>query len=91
MNFCRSDVCSLRYECKHASFLHIFGRHARMHALRSAEIGMSIHWTFLRNFNFNPKILHCLKAISNNKNVHIYTHWEPMNAHITPKFVLVHP
>ena len=39
----RSDVCSLRYECKHTSFLHVSGCRAHAHARRSAKIDMNIH------------------------------------------------
>ena len=67
--FLRSDVCSLRYECKHASSLHVSGCRARVHARISAKI--DIHYTLLINFPFlyQPQILHCLKGITNYRDV----------------------
>ena len=41
--FLRSDVCSLRYECKHANSLHVSAWRACVHTRRSAKIYMSIH------------------------------------------------
>ena len=70
--FFRSDVCSLRYEVKHASSLHIYGRCARTHARRGSEIVVSIHCILLINFYFlhHPQFLHHLKTITKYRNVH---------------------
>ena len=66
------DVCSLRYEVKHASSLHVYGRCAHAHARRGAKIVVSIHWTLLSNFPFlhHPPFLHRLKTITKYRNVH---------------------
>ena len=70
--FFRSDVCSLRYEVKHASSLHVYGRRARVHARRGAKIIVSIHWTLLSNFPFlhHHPFLHRLKTMTKYRNMH---------------------
>ncbi len=74
--FFRSDVCSLRYEVKHASSLHVYGRRARAHARRGAKIVVNIHWTLLSNFPFlhHPPFLHRLKTMTKYRNMHARLH-----------------
>ena len=49
-----SDVCSLRYGCKHASSLHVSGCHEHVHSQRSAKIGIGPSWETSVVF-FTPK------------------------------------
>ena len=55
------------------SSLHVSGRCACVHALRSAKISIHIHWTIPRNFHIlhDPQILHCLKVITDYRNVRV--------------------
>merc|ERR1712082_11917 len=70
--FFRSDVCSLRYEVKHASSLHVYDCRARAHACRGTKIIVSIHWTLLSNLPFlhHPPFLHRLKTMTKYRNMH---------------------
>ena len=94
----RSDVCSPRYDVKHASLLRIYSLHECVHACRYVKIVESIHWTPLGNFNFlhHPKIQHCLKAITKYRLTHacvciLCECCVCIHTHRLPKIFLVHP
>ena len=60
-----------------------------MHTRRSMKIGMSIHWTLLRNIHFlhHHQNVHCFKAITIlDMCTHVYAQCVHMRAHVAPIF-----
>ena len=76
-----------------ARSLHVSGRCVHIYAHRNAKMCMIIHWTVLRRFGFlhHPPILHCLKAITDYREV--YAHLRMLVAHACmyySQFFLLH-